>query len=232
MPSGSTTSPPPDTHVAVVDFRFDPATVPSRRGGTVVFDFVGPSHHTATDSSGLRPLRLRVGGPGRAEHVVHVRGRRHLLVRLHPAPGHGRPGRGSDAGRSAFRRRARAFTVDLGGRGRIRRPRLRRAAPTSGQRCGSPGARASRSRSDDFTARRREGPLPVPGAHARRRRSARHRAGRRRSRSASAESASTHAAVRRRAAVASMRRPGRGTAHPTGEMPWLASRWAPSSIRS
>ena len=35
------------------DFLFDPATVPLGRGQTVVFDFVGPSHHTATDSSGM-----------------------------------------------------------------------------------------------------------------------------------------------------------------------------------
>ena len=48
------TAPPPDgVHVAVEDFYFDPATVPVRRGGTVVFDFVGGEHHTATDSSGL-----------------------------------------------------------------------------------------------------------------------------------------------------------------------------------
>jgi Tol biopolymer transport system component len=46
--------PPPDgVHVEVVDYRFDPATVGVGRGGTVVFDFVGPAHHTATDSSGL-----------------------------------------------------------------------------------------------------------------------------------------------------------------------------------
>jgi Tol biopolymer transport system component len=46
--------PPPDgVHVEVVDYQFDPATVGVGRGGTVVFDFVGPAHHTATDSSGL-----------------------------------------------------------------------------------------------------------------------------------------------------------------------------------
>jgi len=48
-------TPPPDgVHVEVVDFRFDPATVAVGRGSTVVFDFVGPAHHTATDSSGLQ----------------------------------------------------------------------------------------------------------------------------------------------------------------------------------
>src|SRR6187399_3189625 len=47
-------TPPPDgVHVEVSDFLFDPATVPLGRGQTVVFDFVGPSHHTATDSSGM-----------------------------------------------------------------------------------------------------------------------------------------------------------------------------------
>ncbi len=43
----------PATRVAVVDLGFRPSTVSIGRGGTVVFDFVGPSHHTATDSSGL-----------------------------------------------------------------------------------------------------------------------------------------------------------------------------------
>ncbi|MDH5314032.1 MAG: plastocyanin/azurin family copper-binding protein [Actinomycetota bacterium] len=40
-------------HVEVGDFYFDPATVPVKRGGSVVFDYVGPAHHTATDNSGL-----------------------------------------------------------------------------------------------------------------------------------------------------------------------------------
>ncbi len=51
--SPTPTAPPDGVHVAVEDFYFDPATVPVRRGGTVVFDFVGGVHHTATDSSGL-----------------------------------------------------------------------------------------------------------------------------------------------------------------------------------
>jgi hypothetical protein len=53
-------------HVEVVDYRFDPATVAVRRGGTVVFDFVGPAHHTATDSSGLQLYdsgSIGAGGP-------------------------------------------------------------------------------------------------------------------------------------------------------------------------
>ena len=41
------------THVAVHDQYFSPTTVPVPRGGTVVFDFVGEGHHTATDDSGL-----------------------------------------------------------------------------------------------------------------------------------------------------------------------------------
>ena len=41
------------THVEVHDQYFSPTTVPVSRGGTVVFDFVGEGHHTATDDSGL-----------------------------------------------------------------------------------------------------------------------------------------------------------------------------------
>jgi len=41
------------THVEVHDQYFSPTTVPVPRGGTVVFDFVGEGHHTATDDSGL-----------------------------------------------------------------------------------------------------------------------------------------------------------------------------------
>lgn len=64
-PAGVATSPPPDaTHVDVVDTRFDPSTVSISRGGTVVFDFVGPSHHTATDSSGLGLYDSGSVGPG------------------------------------------------------------------------------------------------------------------------------------------------------------------------
>ena len=40
-------------HVAVSDFLFDPGTVVIGAGQTVVFDFVGPSHHTVTDASGM-----------------------------------------------------------------------------------------------------------------------------------------------------------------------------------
>ncbi len=64
--TGGPTSPPDGVHVEVVDYRFDPATVAVRRGGTVVFDFVGPAHHTATDSSGLQLYdsgSIGAGGP-------------------------------------------------------------------------------------------------------------------------------------------------------------------------
>ncbi|MFI5392494.1 MAG: plastocyanin/azurin family copper-binding protein [Myxococcota bacterium] len=47
------TSPLDEVHVEVADFSFAPTTVALGRGQTVVFDFVGPSHHTATDSSGM-----------------------------------------------------------------------------------------------------------------------------------------------------------------------------------
>lgn len=53
-PAAAGTAPPSGgVHVAVEDFYFDPATVPVGRGGTVVFDFAGDVHHTATDNSGL-----------------------------------------------------------------------------------------------------------------------------------------------------------------------------------
>jgi plastocyanin len=54
----------PVTHVAVVDWGFRPSTVTLGRGGTVVFDFEGPSHHTATDSSGLGLYDSGSVGPG------------------------------------------------------------------------------------------------------------------------------------------------------------------------
>jgi plastocyanin len=67
-PTGTvgSTPPPDEVHVEVVDFRFDPATVGVERGGTVVFDFVGQAHHTATDSSGLQLYdsgSVGAGGP-------------------------------------------------------------------------------------------------------------------------------------------------------------------------
>jgi plastocyanin len=50
---GSSEPPPGGIHVEVRDDYFAPATVDLRRGGTVVFDHLGPSHHTATDATGM-----------------------------------------------------------------------------------------------------------------------------------------------------------------------------------
>lgn len=49
-PRGSS---PDDIHVDVLDFRFDESQLSVGRGDTVTFDFVGPSHHTATDGTGM-----------------------------------------------------------------------------------------------------------------------------------------------------------------------------------
>jgi plastocyanin len=51
--SSSPSVPPEGVHVEVSDSVFDPNEVPVGRGGTVIFDFLGPSHHTATDASGM-----------------------------------------------------------------------------------------------------------------------------------------------------------------------------------
>jgi plastocyanin len=52
-PSPVGPTPPEGTHVDVLDNRFDPGDVSVGRGGTVIFDFIGPSHHTATDGTGM-----------------------------------------------------------------------------------------------------------------------------------------------------------------------------------
>jgi plastocyanin len=52
-PSPRGPTPPEGTHVEVLDFRFDEPDVSIGRGETVIFDFVGPSHHTATDGTGM-----------------------------------------------------------------------------------------------------------------------------------------------------------------------------------
>ena len=44
---------PNEVHVAVTDYRFTPANVELPRGGTIVFDHLGPSHHSATDATGM-----------------------------------------------------------------------------------------------------------------------------------------------------------------------------------
>lgn len=59
--------PPADgVRVNVGDWYFDPATPVIRRGDTIVFYFVGPTTHTATDGSGLELYdsgNVGAGGP-------------------------------------------------------------------------------------------------------------------------------------------------------------------------
>ncbi|MEP6759498.1 MAG: plastocyanin/azurin family copper-binding protein [Actinomycetota bacterium] len=57
-------SAPPSVQVEVSDFQFDPTAVPIGAGQTVVFDFVGPSHHTVTDASGMALYESGSVGPG------------------------------------------------------------------------------------------------------------------------------------------------------------------------
>jgi plastocyanin len=53
-PGGTATSPPPDgVHVVAADDVFTPPEVDLARGGSVVWDWTGPSHHTATDTTGM-----------------------------------------------------------------------------------------------------------------------------------------------------------------------------------
>lgn len=54
------------THVDVLDFRFDESQLSIGRGDTVIFDFIGPSHHTATDGTGMDLFdsgSVAAGGP-------------------------------------------------------------------------------------------------------------------------------------------------------------------------
>jgi plastocyanin len=46
-------APPTTANVAVSDFLYTPSVVTVAAGGTVTFDFQGPSHHTVTDTSGM-----------------------------------------------------------------------------------------------------------------------------------------------------------------------------------
>ncbi len=53
-PIAAAASPPPDgIHVAVTDDVFTPTVVDLPRGGSIVWDWSGPSHHTATDTTGM-----------------------------------------------------------------------------------------------------------------------------------------------------------------------------------
>src|SRR4029077_8901551 len=63
---------PAPVHVVVSDFLLDPRTVPVRTGQTVVFDFVGPSHHTVTDASGMGFYGSGSVGPGDPDPTYSV----------------------------------------------------------------------------------------------------------------------------------------------------------------
>ena len=50
--------------VTVLDFAFSPASVKPAQGGTILWDFTGPSQHTATDSSGMGLFDSGTKDPG------------------------------------------------------------------------------------------------------------------------------------------------------------------------
>jgi len=62
--AGTRSTMPPPTHVEVSDFLFDPTEVAIGAGQTVVFDLVGPSHHTVNDASGMDLYASGSIGPG------------------------------------------------------------------------------------------------------------------------------------------------------------------------
>jgi plastocyanin len=71
--AGATVGSPPDIHVSAYDVSgfdlFAPSSIEAPRGTTVVFDFDGPSHHTATDGTGMRLFDSGVvdqGGPSQS----------------------------------------------------------------------------------------------------------------------------------------------------------------------
>jgi hypothetical protein len=72
--------------VEVGDSTFDPTTVAIPRGGTVVFDYVGGQHHTATDSSGLDLYDSGVvdGGDPSTWFSFSGAGVYHFTCTLHP----------------------------------------------------------------------------------------------------------------------------------------------------
>ena len=225
--TGGPTSPPDGVHVEVVDYRFDPATVAVRRGGTVVFDFVGPAHHTATDSSGLQLYdsgSVGAGGPS-TWFTFESAGIYSFVCTPHTGMG----GRVEVPMRAAPRAGGlhRTFTITWAQRRCDRRPRVRRARAPSWQ-----ALEALALRRHDavrlLLAGRRRGPVPVPGAHARRRdgRGVALVGGGLDPRGLSARRpfetgcGSVGATARR------------GPPSLTGAMPWLDARWGSSSIRS
>jgi plastocyanin len=67
-------APASEIHVAVSDFLYTPSVVSLARGGTVTFDFAGPSHHTVTDASGMNLYDSGSVGAGGASFAVTVQG--------------------------------------------------------------------------------------------------------------------------------------------------------------
>lgn len=80
---------PDATHVEVHDQFFSPTTVRVPRGGTVVFDFVGEGHHTATDDSDLAlyDSGLVNGGGPSTSHTFAAAGVYRFTCTPHPSMG-------------------------------------------------------------------------------------------------------------------------------------------------
>ena len=64
FPLSGQAGPPSTVNVAVTDDIYTPSVVELKRGGTVIFDHLGPSHHTATDDSGMQLYDSGAVGPG------------------------------------------------------------------------------------------------------------------------------------------------------------------------
>lgn len=84
---------PDEVHVRAYDVGgfdlFSPATVQIRRGGTVTWDFDGPSTHTATDGTGMElyDSGLVAGGGPSSSFVFAGAGRYRVVCTLHEAMG-------------------------------------------------------------------------------------------------------------------------------------------------
>lgn len=102
-PLSASATPPEGIHVEVRDDYFLPAAVDIPRGGTIVFDHLGPSHHTATDGTGMGlydsgsvdetspPTWYTFEAAGMYRFVcvfhAHMSGRAYVPVRAAPATG-------------------------------------------------------------------------------------------------------------------------------------------------
>ena len=64
FPVSAQAGPPSTVNVVVTDDIYTPSIVDLKRGGTVIFDHLGPSHHTATDDSGMQMYDSGAVGPG------------------------------------------------------------------------------------------------------------------------------------------------------------------------